>query len=126
MILFINTATDDKEINLIKNKKIIKKIIFQKRFGEAENLLLMIDKLLKEEKARIKNLKRIVVVKGPGNFTSLRIGILIANILAYTLKIPVYGIKLDELDGLLSLKFKSRKIEFVSPFYGKEPSITLK
>jgi len=126
MILFINTATDDKEISLIKNKKIIKKIIFQKRFGEAENLLLMIDKLLKEGKTKIKDLKRIIAVKGPGNFTSLRIGILIANTLAYTLKIPVYGIKLDELDGLLSLKFKSRKIEFVLPFYGKDPSITLK
>ncbi len=126
MILFINTAFDDKEISLIKGKKIIKKISFRKKFGESENLLLMIDKLLREGKIKIKNLKKIIVVKGPGNFTALRIGIVVANTLAYALKIPVHGVKLDELDGLLNLKFKSRKIEFVSPFYGKEPSITLK
>lgn len=69
------------------------------------DLLVAIDELLKEGGVKLEDLTKIDVNKGPGSFTSLRVGISVANTLNYTL-------------GLKSPK------EIDLPEYGKEPNIT--
>jgi len=129
MILFINTALEREIVALIKNGKIIKQIDFQRKFRKAERLLSLVDQLLKNSSLRLKELKGIMVVRGPGaGFTSLRVGITIANTLAYCLNIPIKGIKLNKLnkrDLFLSRTYR-RFSRPVLPFYGREPSITVK
>ena len=58
---------------------------------KAQVVLPLIDKLLKKHKLSLKDINEIEVNTGPGSFTGLRVGISIANALAWTLKIPVNG-----------------------------------
>lgn len=133
MFLFINSQDQEKiTIALIKSDGIL---LFKKtlkaKFKHSEKLLPAIDKILKKCKIKIESLKGIVVVRGLGSFTSLRIGVVTANTLAWALKIPVLGIKLSQSRNLRQLIDQSiKKIKevksgkFVLPFYGKKLNIT--
>lgn len=133
MILLINTAienkitialaSDDGDLILIKN-------LFC-HFEQAEKLLPAIDKIIKNSKADLNDLKGLVVVSGPGGFTALRIGVITANTLAFALKIPLAGVKLSEFSSLIELakiglkRLKKAKTQsIVRPYYGRQPHIT--
>ncbi|MBT3704373.1 tRNA (adenosine(37)-N6)-threonylcarbamoyltransferase complex dimerization subunit type 1 TsaB [Candidatus Peregrinibacteria bacterium] len=92
--LAINTATLDTEIAILdlEAKKILAEKSWRSECNEAETLLPEILKLLKKSKINFKDLKKVIVVKGPGSFTGLRVGITIANMIANLLKIPVEGV----------------------------------
>jgi tRNA threonylcarbamoyl adenosine modification protein YeaZ len=132
MILFINTA-EEKNIlvALIDNQKIKAKQESKSEYRQIEELLPLIAKLLKSNKVKLEDLSGIIVVVGPGGFTSIRIGVVTANILSFALNIPVVGVKkevehdLADLveEGLAKLK-KAKTGEIVMPFYDKEPNIT--
>jgi len=88
---------------------------------QAEKLLPAIDKLLKSSKLRLRNLNGIEVENRGGSFTSLRIGVVTANALAYALNIAVIG------KGKANVvKSKKKKFNIVGPLYDREPEITAK
>jgi tRNA threonylcarbamoyladenosine biosynthesis protein TsaB len=137
MFLIINTAEKNKTILIIfkfKNNSfsIISKYSFKRNYHQAEKLLPSIDRLFKKNKKITADLKGVAVITGPGPFTALRVGITIANTMAFALKISVVGIKLDEFKNTKELielsykKFKKAKLKKIAiPFYGKEPNITI-
>lgn len=126
MYLFINTSGPEKIILALLNNQgefVIKKNILAK-YKQSEKLLISIDKLVKSASKHkgLKLLKGILVVKGHGSFTALRIGVATANTLAFALGIPVVGIlEGEEATGLE--KLKSKGLEWVVPVYGQEPNI---
>lgn len=134
-ILFINTANNQEVIFILfKNKGLIK--VRQKASRPSGGLVLkLIDRLLKKGRVSPNNLKAVYVACGPGSFSALRTGVVIANTLAKSLNIPVIGLKTDEVitdQGLLKLIKKKRfnlksssTFKPVVPFYGKEPNITM-
>lgn len=137
MILFINTGKRKKtEFALVSEHGDIFISKFKKDFNEKESRKLLpgIEKLLKKQKINWKSLKGIIVVIGPGGFTSLRLGAIIANTLGYVLKIPVVGLPNKNemssenliIEGMEKIKrqkeFNLNKV--IVPFYGKEPNIT--
>lgn len=64
-----------------------------KEIGEhkAQAVLPMINDLLKKDSLELADINEIEVNTGPGSFTGLRVGIAVANALAFALKIPVNG-----------------------------------
>ncbi|HPU94794.1 MAG TPA: tRNA (adenosine(37)-N6)-threonylcarbamoyltransferase complex dimerization subunit type 1 TsaB [Candidatus Gracilibacteria bacterium] len=90
--LAINTASRTTQIALLKQDKILKEKEWISENNESEKLMPEIDDLLKNKKIKYDDLERIIVVKGPGSFTGLRVGVSVANAIAYVQKIPVYGI----------------------------------
>ncbi len=132
MILIINTADIKKVfIGLANIGGLVAKKHFVAQYQQAEKLLPEIDKLFKKQAYKPSNLQAIFVVNGPGPFTALRIGVVTANTLAWALKIPVAGVKLNEfknINELIKKGFaqinKARVGDSVEPFYGKEPNIT--
>jgi tRNA threonylcarbamoyladenosine biosynthesis protein TsaB len=132
MILFINTAEQNKIfVALVKENKLKSKLELKGEFHQSKKLLPLIERLLKKNKIKLGDLSGIIVVSGPGGFTSVRIGVVTANTLGFALGIPVAGIRkvegatVKELirEGLKRLK-KVKVGEIVLPFYGKEPNIT--
>jgi tRNA threonylcarbamoyladenosine biosynthesis protein TsaB len=63
---------------------------------KAQIVLPMIESLLKDHSLELKDITAIEVNPGPGSFTGLRVGITIANSLAFLLKVPVNGKKVGE------------------------------
>lgn len=116
MILLIDTTTSKKIfLVLIKNKNVIS--FFLKK-GKGEKLLFYIDQFLKKNK--VKKLKGIFVVNKDGSSVSLRMGLAIANSLAYFLKIPIAGIKKKEVDfENLGKLYKKLERKIVLPVYNK-------
>ncbi|MDF1854666.1 tRNA (adenosine(37)-N6)-threonylcarbamoyltransferase complex dimerization subunit type 1 TsaB [Pseudooceanicola sp.] len=60
--------------------------------GQAERLFPLIEELLTESGIRWRDLSRIGVGTGPGNFTGIRIAVAAARGLALSLDVPVIGI----------------------------------
>jgi len=99
--------------------------------GKRRNILADVDMFLKKYQCSPKKLHGIVVFIGPGQFSYLRTGVVIANTLGYTLGIPVVGISAVDAvtpeiffqNGLKKLS-KTKKRRLIVPEYGSEPNIT--
>lgn len=128
MILFINTTSyDEVVISLIfKDGQKTKTKKFKAARRQAEKLLPAVDKLLESQNKKLKDLTRIQVVVTGGSFTSLRIGVVTANALAYALKIPVEAVTSsgEVLKNQDSKVFADYNI--VLPQYDREPNIGVK
>lgn len=67
----------------------------------------------------------IVIVQGPGSATSLRASLAIANTLAMTKQIPLYGIaKGDAWESVLTSDGPKNGVGYLAPVYEHEPRIT--
>ncbi len=87
--LFISTYSYLITIGLIKNDKTlaIKKVESIK--SHSKYLIPTIDSILKENNLELSNINEIVVIIGPGSFTGVRLGVIVAKTLAYSLKIKI-------------------------------------
>lgn len=79
---------------------------------------------------RLKKTEGVCVVSGPGSFSSVRGGVLVANLLARFLKKPLVGILAPQAEDLPALYARLHAHEipaqaFVAPVYDAEPNITL-
>ncbi|HUC20375.1 MAG TPA: tRNA (adenosine(37)-N6)-threonylcarbamoyltransferase complex dimerization subunit type 1 TsaB [Candidatus Polarisedimenticolaceae bacterium] len=91
----------------------------------SSQLLSHIEALLHAQKSTWDDLSGIVVFRGPGSFTSLRIGITVANAMAYAKAIPIVG-EVDENwadKGIKRLAAKANDGQ-VMPHYGAPANIT--
>lgn len=127
MILYINTTERD----FLKFALIDKSEVFLSinNIGnkQSENMIFLLNKFLKSRRIKLTSLTKIIVNRGPGSFTSVRIGIVLANTFSYALKIPIIGIDnfspVKKEDYLELLECESKE-EFIKPFYYKEANIT--
>lgn len=89
LTLFIDTSFSDVSIALLKDNKIISKIIESIPNEHSKYAISYIDKVLKEASINPNEVNNIMVVNGPGSFTGIRIGLTIAKVYAYLLNIEV-------------------------------------
>ena len=88
MILFIDTHSELITIALKNNDKLFIKTK-ESEYSHSVFTMPMIEEIFKENKLDVKDLKKIIVVNGPGSFTGIRIGLSIAKTIAYALKIDI-------------------------------------
>jgi len=87
--LFISTYDKLINISLLKDGKLKSTIEEISKQNHSILVMPMIDNILKSNKITTSDLNEIIVVNGPGSFTGVRIGVVIAKTLAYTLNIPI-------------------------------------
>lgn len=109
LTLAINTATYLNSISIFSEDEILAEKFWIAEQNQAETLIPTIKTLLRNitggsiagdtkklprEKSTTpwQSLTQIFAVNGPGPFTSLRVGVITANTLAYGLKIPIYAV----------------------------------
>jgi tRNA threonylcarbamoyladenosine biosynthesis protein TsaB len=90
-ILHIDTSKIDEVTIGLEVDGVKKELKDVSRKKSSQTVLLLIDRILKENGLEPKDLTEIKVNAGPGSFTGLRVGITIANTLAKTLGIPING-----------------------------------
>lgn len=86
MILTIRTDKPGAEIGLYDQAgKQLNYITWQAHRHLAETIHDQIAKLLESDNSELKDIDGIVAFKGPGSYTGLRIGMSVANALAYSI-----------------------------------------
>ncbi len=91
-LLVLETSERTGQVGLAENGILI---LEQKLDGikrRSSDLAEVVQLLLSQIGWTPKNLSGVVVGQGPGSFTGLRVGIVSAKVLAYSLKIPLYAI----------------------------------
>ncbi len=125
IILTIKTDQALSELSLFDNKELIDQLEWEAYRTLADTIHIKIKELLDKNKLDWDKIEGIVCFKGPGSFTGLRIGLTVANALAYSLKCPIISTtgKKWQKDGIKELlNGKDEKIAL--PFYGAEANIS--
>ena len=87
--LFISTYDKIITIALLKDGEILEVSKKESSRNHSVYTVNMIDQILKNNNIDTHYLNEIIVVNGPGSFTGVRIGVIIAKTMAYTLNIPI-------------------------------------
>lgn len=111
--LAIDTSTNVLGVAVADEKKVIAELITNEKKNHSVRLMPAIDHLLKEVDLTPKQLDRIIVAKGPGSYTGVRIGVSVAKALAWSLQIPLVGISSLEVLAYNGRYFSGS----VSPFF---------
>ncbi|MCE7936213.1 tRNA (adenosine(37)-N6)-threonylcarbamoyltransferase complex dimerization subunit type 1 TsaB [Candidatus Saccharibacteria bacterium CPR2] len=125
LVLTIRTDKPKAEIRLWQRDKLIAEKIWYAHKQLSVDILREISNIITKSGNKLQDLSGIVVYKGPGSFTGLRIGITVANTFAYSLNIPIIGETGEDwqLSGMEKLR-SSQDDKIVVPFYGGEANIT--
>lgn len=88
-ILYIDTSSSFLYSAIYKNNTIISEV--KEEYGQSlsEVTLPKIVEMFTNNNLSPKDVDKIIVVNGPGSFTGIRIGVTIAKVFAWTLKIPI-------------------------------------
>lgn len=126
MILTIKTDNPEAEVSLVDNDA--NQIASEIWHGHKELSITILEKLnlILEEAGQLwDDISGIVVYEGPGSFTGLRIGITVANTIAYAQKTPIVGSTGSEWINVGIAKLENSEVgRFVVPVYGGEANIT--
>jgi tRNA threonylcarbamoyladenosine biosynthesis protein TsaB len=125
IILSIKTDQTLAELNLYNGLDVVDKLSWEAHRTLADTIHLKLEELLKRNLLTWQKIEGIVCFKGPGSFTGLRIGLSVANALAYSLKCPIISAtgKNWQKDGIKKLLAgKDEKVAL--PHYGSEANIT--
>ena len=111
--LAIDTATQSLSVALLIDGQLIAETTTNTRIQHSTQLLPLIDNLFSTVKWKPEQLEQIIVTRGPGSYTGLRIGVTAAKTLAQTLNIPLFSV--SSLEALLpQVAFETGKV--VLPF----------
>ena len=93
LLLAIETTTKNCSVALFDNSSLLGlKEQNSEAFSHAEQLTLFIEEVVKKSNITLKQLDGIILSKGPGSYTGLRIGTSTAKGLCYALDIPLVSV----------------------------------
>src|SRR5438309_6062986 len=124
-VLAIDTSNYSLGIALVNQEQVIGEYITNMKKNHSIRVMPAIEKLMQDCEMKPTDLEKIVVAKGPGSYTGVRIGVTIAKTLAWTLNIPLVGISSLEalaangryFNGLLSPLFDARRGQIYTGLY---------
>lgn len=125
LILTLKTDQPEAQITLHEATALLSSKSWQAHRQLAETIHRKITDILQEQHKTLDDLGALVVYKGPGSFTGLRIGISVANALAASLQIPVVGSTSDDwLERGVQRLQAGENDHIVLPEYGAPVHIT--
>lgn len=107
-LLHIDTANQPLSVSVTDGIEVLAEFNSAKKINHSTTLMPNIEMVMNYAGLEMKDLEGIVVSKGPGSYTGLRIGVATAKTLSYTLNIPVYSVS-----SLMALAATVRMHEFL-------------
>lgn len=116
-ILAIDTSNEVLGVALVDETKVIGEYITNLKKNHSVRVMPAIQQLMADCNIEPSDLDKIVVAKGPGSYTGVRIGVTIAKTMAWSLGIPLSGVSSlavlaasgRDFDGYLSPLFDARR-----------------
>jgi tRNA threonylcarbamoyladenosine biosynthesis protein TsaB len=125
LILTIRTDKPEAEIGLFEDESRLAYTAWMAHRELAETIQGKMESMLKSRDKKISDLNAIAAFKGPGSFTGLRIGLTVANAMAYGLNIPIVATEGDDwLKNAIIILLKGGNEKIITPEYGSPPNIT--
>ena len=109
-LVAIDTSTEACTVGLLFQEKIFSKT-YVKANHHATVILPMLDALLQEAGCKLSAMQAIAVGNGPGSFTGLRIGVSVAQGLAFGISVPI--IPVSSLQILAQTAYRQQGIRKV-------------
>jgi tRNA threonylcarbamoyladenosine biosynthesis protein TsaB len=126
LILIIRTDKPEAEVGLYNGNQQLAYYKWPAHRKLAETIHISINKLLSAQERGLHDIEGIITFKGPGSFTGLRIGLSVANTLAYTSDISIVSAAGDNWIKLGLARLQGGENDCVAlPEYGSPPHITL-
>jgi tRNA threonylcarbamoyladenosine biosynthesis protein TsaB len=125
-ILAIDTSNYPLGVALIEDNQVLGEYITNLKKNHSVRIMPAIQTLMKDCDRVPAQLTKIVVAKGPGSYTGVRIGVTIAKTLAWSLKIPLVGVSSIEIiaagagryfDGYISPLIDARRGQVYTGLY---------
>jgi tRNA threonylcarbamoyladenosine biosynthesis protein TsaB len=111
IILNIETATDICSVCISKSDEILIIKEADKDYSHTAKITLLIERCCAETEMSLKQLDAVAVSKGPGSYTSLRVGASTAKGICYALDKPLLAI--DTLESIAHASSKDGKENFL-------------
>ena len=125
MILAIQTNKPTAELYIYDGPKKLAQIKWPAHLKLAETLNSKIEEILNKSSISYKDLNGLAIYKGPGSFTGLRIGVSVANTLAYAQSIPIVARNGgDWLGESINALLAGQNDQIATPEYGAPAHIT--
>lgn len=128
-ILAIDTSNYALGVALFDEEKVLGEYITNMKKNHSVRIMPAIHTLMEDCERIPRDLKKIVVARGPGSYTGIRIGVTIAKTLAWSLNIPLVGISSLEIlasgagryfNGYISPIFDARRGQVYTGLYHYE------
>lgn len=125
-VLAIDTSNYPLGVALLDGDQVIGEYITNVKKNHSVRVMPAIDILMKDCGIKPVELDKIVVAKGPGSYTGVRIGVTIAKTLAWTLNKPLVGVSSLEVyaasagryfNGVISPLFDARRGQIYTGLY---------
>lgn len=125
IIVTIKTDQPTAEVGLFKDAQKLGYCTWEAHRTLTDTIHIQIKKLLDNADLAWNDIGGVVVFKGPGSFTGLRIGFAVANTLAYVNKAPIVSIMGDDWlqEGIQRLAAGDDE-HIAMPEYGFQANIT--
>jgi len=125
LILTIRTDKPEAEIGLYDDAQQLAYKQWEAHRTLAETIHHTIEELLKSQDKTWKDIQGIVAFQGPGSFTGLRIGLTVANALAYGYDITIVASTGDDWIQTGVTRLQNNEFDTIAlPEYGAEAHIT--
>lgn len=100
--LIMDSSTSFLYILLLQEETVLWKYLEEGNNDHSEKLNVLIKKMLEDTKIEIANIDQIIVGRGPGSYTGVRVSMTVAKTFAWAKKIPLYTF--GSLDMIASSK----------------------
>lgn len=125
IILTFRTDKPESEIGLYDGAKQLGYTVWEAHRQLGQTIHTKIDELLKTHGKSVQDIQGIVCYQGPGSFTGLRIGLTVANALAYALHVPIIARQDPQwLETGPKDLLAGKNDKLAVPFYGSDAHIT--
>jgi tRNA threonylcarbamoyladenosine biosynthesis protein TsaB len=125
LILTIRTDKPEAEVGLYEDQQQLAYETWHAHRELSVTIHQKISDMLASHSKKLSDLEGIVCFAGPGSFTGLRIGLTVANTLAYALNIPVVATPDPEwLEQGIKRLLEGKPDKIALPLYGAGPNIT--
>lgn len=112
-VLAIDTSNDVLGVALADETKVIGEYVTNLKKNHSIRVMPAIEKIMADCDMKPADLDKIVVAKGPGSYTGVRIGVTIAKTMAWSLGIPLSGVSSLAVLAAVGRHFSG----YVSPFF---------
>ncbi len=124
LILTIRTDNPEAELGLYQDETQLAYEVWHAHRELSDTIHKKIKALLESQQKDLRDIEGIVCFQGPGSFTGLRIGLTVADALAYGLDVPIVATQDDWIEqGIARLK-SGKNDRIALPHYGAPVHIT--